>query len=205
MRLLNIVVASLLSVTSVLAQQSALPTHAIAGTVTDPQSRPLAGVIVALTNVTEPDVSRLATTDAKGAYRFDEVLPGEYTVTFRADLLSRAYGPSEFPVTRTVEISGAGETRLDVTLRLASPVRPPDGAVAAPAAPKVVCGLTMIPADPALDLKMIVPTPSFVPPAGGAPAPGQATPVKPMIRTVQPGMCWEPAPAVTPGGPVRAR
>ncbi len=53
---------------------------AVAGTVTDGSSEPIAGATVVL-----EDSGHSATTDANGTYLVDDVVPGDYTVTASAD------------------------------------------------------------------------------------------------------------------------
>jgi hypothetical protein len=90
----------------------------------------------------------------------------------------------------------------------------PDGAPNATRAlpPKVICGMTVIPMTPDLDRGILVPTPP--PPAtqpfngsGGYPVrpPAARRQPTPTIRTVQPSMCWDPAPPVAGMPPAPSR
>jgi outer membrane receptor protein involved in Fe transport len=73
--------AVVLIVLLALAPASAEQTATIAGTVRDQTGGALPGVIVELT---APRTATLAaTTDAAGRYRFDDVMPGAYTLSFR--------------------------------------------------------------------------------------------------------------------------
>ncbi|HTM03948.1 MAG TPA: carboxypeptidase-like regulatory domain-containing protein [Vicinamibacterales bacterium] len=185
--------ALLLSTTALMAQApNVLPTHTISGTITDAAGNPLAGVTVELTDVTAPDGARLATSDGTGVYRFTGVLTGIYVVTFRREGFTTEV--------RNAQVTGGGETTIDVKMSAADPhtgISP-----RAPSPPKIVCGMTLIPAQPSVDPGFLIPVPKPQSPSGSPRARDgivpvlPARPVKPTMRYVDPPMCG-PSP-VTP-------
>ncbi|HJU67120.1 MAG TPA: carboxypeptidase regulatory-like domain-containing protein [Gemmatimonadaceae bacterium] len=65
------------------AQESSLPHLAVVGEVYDSvANRPLANAVVQIVRTNALQVGRTATTDARGRYRVDSIMPGEYFVTF---------------------------------------------------------------------------------------------------------------------------
>lgn len=178
--------ALLLSTTVLMAQgQNVLPTHTIAGVITDAAGRPLTGVNVELTDVTSPDGARLATSDDTGAYRFADVLTGIYVVTFRLEGFAIEV--------RNARVTGGGETTIDVQLSAAEPGTGVN--TRAPSPPKRVCGMTLIPVQPNVDPGFIIPVPKPRSPSGSPRARDgivpvlPALPVKPTMRYVDPPMC----------------
>jgi hypothetical protein len=173
------------------AGQDVLPTHTITGIVSGPPARVLPGVTVELAEITTPDVTRVATTDSQGAYRFDQVLTGIYVLTYRL--------PGFATEVHNVTVTGGGETRLDVHMTVAGP-----GSFTSPGAapqPKVVCGMTIIPVQPSVDPKGVLPAlpatplepPSLGDGRGGQPGPRGLTvmppPIRYTMRYVEPSIC----------------
>jgi Carboxypeptidase regulatory-like domain len=96
--------------------QAHAPAHAptstgsISGNVSDHQGSPLAGAQVTLTNLSTKE-STNGSTDGTGAYNFDDLKPGHYTVLFESKgLISR---------TQSVEVKAGKKSK--VSERLKSP------------------------------------------------------------------------------------
>jgi hypothetical protein len=174
-----------------------LASHTLLGTVTDTGGRPLPGTTVELSLPASTGSVRTMITEADGRYRFERVVPGLYVLTARL--------PGFGSTIRDLEI-GDGDSEFQLNVQLKPSVGDDAIRVPAPSGPqrRVVCGLTMItPLNP--DPKMIAPaqqpspeTPPFsdrlIPgPLLKSPEP-QRLPVKPTLRTVQPTICWDPAP-----------
>jgi len=171
--------------------------HTLLGTVTGPDGRSLPDVVVELSVPASTGSLRTVITGRDGTYRFDRVVPGLYVLTARLAGFA--------PAIRDLEIAdGSSEFQFDLQLTPSLA----DDTSRVPAAsgprPRVVCGLTMVtPFN--VDPKMVAPG---QPPPLGTPFndrlfPGQPSrpldrpqPVKPTMRAVQPGICWEPAPAL---------
>ena len=188
-RLVAALTALLVVAPAVVMAQQTLPSHTLLGTVTDAGGARLPGVTVELTNPAATDSLRTVVTDANGRYRIERVVPGLYVLTFRL--------PGFAPVIRDLDI-GTGDEEFEFDVKMQAGAAQPPLTLAVPAGPqrRVVCGLTMI-TPPNVDPKMVIPdrqppTPQNVPPPT----------VKPMIRTVQPTMCWDPAP-LAPSVPAR--
>lgn len=180
-RLIAILVAISVVMAAVVMAQQRLPSHTLLGTVTDASGARLPGVTVELTNPASTDSLRTVVTDANGRYRIERVVPGLYVLTFRL--------PGFAPVIRDLDI-GSGDEEFEFDVRMVVGAGQPPLAMSAPAGPqrRVVCGLTLI-TPRNVDPKMVLPDRQPPPPQNG-PSPT----VKPMIRTVQPTMCWDPAP-----------
>jgi len=187
-RLIAVLAAILVAVTTGVLAQQTLPSHTLLGTVTDAGGAALPGVTVELTNPASSDSLRTVVTDANGRYRIERVVPGLYVLTFRL--------PGFAPVIRDLDIGTGDEAfEFDVEMRVGAnqPLT-----MATPVGPRrrVVCGLTII-TPPNVDPKMVIP--DRQPPASqNAPPPT----VKPMIRAIQPTMCWDSAP-LAPSVPAR--
>jgi len=172
--------------------------HTLFGTVTGPDGHSLPGVVVELSLPTSTGSLRTVVTGRDGRYRFERIVPGLYVLTARLAGFS--------PSIRDLEIAdGSTEFQFDMQL---TPVIA-DDATRVPAASgprrRVVCGLTMI-SPFNVDPKMIAPGQPSPPaaPFNDRLFPGQPSrpvdrpqvPVKPTMRTVQPGVCWDPLPAL---------
>lgn len=194
-----IFVAAVAAVGSVGFGPQGLQSHTLAGIVSDSNGQPLPGATVELSLPASPGSVRTVVTGRDGQYRFDRVVPGLYVLTARL--------PGFAPVIRDLEIAGGdAEFRFDLQLK---PLLADDGIrVPTPSGPqrRVVCGLTMI-SPPNIDPKMIAPgqlTPPATQPFSDrlTPGPQVKSPglprslVKPTMRTVQPAICWDPAPPV---------
>jgi Carboxypeptidase regulatory-like domain len=95
--------------------QAHAPTHApistgsISGNVSDHQGSPLAGAQVTLTNLATKE-STNGSTDGTGAYSFDDLKPGHYTVLFESKgLISK---------TQSVEVKAGKKSKVSERLKL---------------------------------------------------------------------------------------
>lgn len=86
-------------------------TGSIHGTVVDDKREPLIGVVVSEEG-SEPG-DRMAVTDAKGEYRFVELPPGQYTLTFTM---------TGFSNIRIQLVVGLGQTQKPTTVMIPSSV-----------------------------------------------------------------------------------
>jgi hypothetical protein len=75
-----LVVAALMPVTTAAQVTPAAKVGRVSGTVADTKGKALPGATVTLSSETS-DLKRTATTDKKGAYRFDDVPTGQYQVS----------------------------------------------------------------------------------------------------------------------------
>jgi hypothetical protein len=113
----NIAISILIAAPTVVAQaQQHAPAHtasstgSISGNVSDHQGSPLAGAQVTLTNLSTKE-STNGSTDGTGAYNFDDLKPGHYTVLFESKgLISK---------TQSVEVKAGKKSK--VSERLKSP------------------------------------------------------------------------------------
>lgn len=83
----------LFQLNSLLAQST--DTAILQGTVTGPSGAVVANVTIAATNV-ENGQTRSAITDAQGAFKFEDLAPGQYQLTFEATgfkTLEISFGP----------------------------------------------------------------------------------------------------------------
>jgi len=152
----------------------------LTGVVTDRSKAPLPGVKVAMSGDVRGEI-RTAVTDAQGRYRFERVLPGAYELLF--------VQPGFSTTTREVEVGGgSGEVTLDVALSVNM-----DEVAIAPGASRprsrIVCGMTVIEADPTIDPKITTDW-------RGRPRVDPNLPPAPSARRLP------PAPPVPPGFPV---
>jgi len=173
-----------------------LPSHTLTGTVSDPMGHPLAGATVELSLPASTGSVRPIFTGGDGKYRFDRVVPGLYVLTTRLAGFGVAI--------RDLEI-GDGDTVFRFDVQLQPSVAGEASQAPFPSNPqrRVVCGLTLI-TPPNIDPKMLAPgspSPPVTPfPDRLTPGPAQKSPVlpqpplKPTMRTVQPTICWDPAP-----------
>jgi len=113
----NIAISILIAAPTAVAQaQQHAPAHtasstgSISGNVSDHQGSPLAGAQVTLTNLSTKE-STNGSTDGTGAYNFDDLKPGHYTVLFESKgLISK---------TQSVEVKAGKKSK--VSERLKSP------------------------------------------------------------------------------------
>jgi hypothetical protein len=83
-------------------------TGSVSGNVSDHQGSPLAGAQVTLTNLTTKESSN-GSTDGTGAYSFDGLKPGRYTVVFESKgLVSK---------TQNVEVKAGKKSKVSQRLR----------------------------------------------------------------------------------------
>ena len=150
---------------------SAQALGAIEGNVKDKSGSVLPGVTVLVAGREPIERAGTAVTDGTGRYRVADVGPGSYAVTFSL--------PGFTPVTRAgVEVTAGLAATVDVEMRVGAvqetftiPGNPSAGLTSRPF---VLCGLTVVPADPKLDAKMRIPL-----------APGRTD----SMRTVAPQIC----------------
>jgi hypothetical protein len=83
-------------------------TGSIAGNVSDHQGSPLAGAQVTLTNVSTKE-STNGSTDGTGAYSFEDLKPGHYTVVFESKGL--------ITKTESVEVKAGKKSKLSERLK----------------------------------------------------------------------------------------
>ncbi len=83
-------------------------TGSISGNVSDHQGSPLAGAQVTLTNLSTKEISS-GSTDGTGAYSFDDLKPGHYTVVFESKgLISK---------TQNVEVKANKKSKVSERLK----------------------------------------------------------------------------------------
>jgi hypothetical protein len=83
-------------------------TGSISGNVSDHQGAPLAGAQVTLTNLSTKEATN-GSTDGTGAYSFDDLKPGHYTVVFESKGL--------ITKTQTVEVKAGKKSKLSERLK----------------------------------------------------------------------------------------
>ncbi len=115
--------------------QEPVPTGSISGLVSDENSTPLAGVLVAAFDA-EDNFVETSTTSADGRYSLTDLSDGEYTLgvlaSFSSDLALAAYASRFLPAT----VSDGGDTTVDVSLlpggRIQGTVRADDSGAGLP-------------------------------------------------------------------------
>jgi len=138
-------------------------TGTIIGTVTDAGGAVMPGVTVeaTLNGTTRPATTNV--TNFRGTYTIAGLTPGLYTLTFKLPGFSTLRRPD-------VDVTASSPTRIDAQMKIGLMV---DVITLAP--PKTVCGMTVVPADPAVDPGM----------RRNAPPNGP----KSSIRTIIPDVC----------------
>ena len=161
---------------STLAQE----TGTVAGVVKDTSGAVLPGVTVKAALYAVFGLVRTTVTDGTGQYRIDNVPAGVYSVAISL--------PGFTTVSREfVEVKAGSTTNVNVEMKVARPTevevfaiprggplvnRPP---VSGTNRPTVICGLTIVPADPTMDPNIRVPVEGKT---------------RPTIRTIEPSICW---------------
>jgi hypothetical protein len=88
--------------------RAAADTGSISGNVSDHQGSPLAGAQVTLTNLSTKEATN-GSTDGTGAYSFDDLKPGHYSVLFESKGL--------IAKTQTVEVKAGKKSKLSERLK----------------------------------------------------------------------------------------
>jgi len=113
--ILTALVTLLLSLSALTWSQTG--TSAVRGTVTDPQSRLVAGAEVTLTNLANGAARTMKTNDS-GGYNFDLITPGEY----RLDIVAKGFKKQTVDNVRAL-IGKASEATVQLEVGAASEVK----------------------------------------------------------------------------------